>query len=144
MKKKLSQTKLMATKRLKPNQRKNQTRLKKSKNQNQKRRCRKMAVMDDAAKLAALKIRCKKEYDDALLQSYLDEAAEMILNRENHPKRAEREVFPQYAMFQVNLAKILVNMRGVEGQTKHTENSITRDWDVKQILDRITPYGRVL
>lgn len=87
--------------------------------------------------------------NDALLSSYLDIAAEKILNRRypfGRPRSATVE--PQYQQIQLEIAVFLFNKRGIEGESLHSENGVSRsfgmDTDVPAgLLMQVTPYGRV-
>lgn len=87
--------------------------------------------------------------NDALLSSYLDIAAEKILNRRypfSRPRNATVE--PQYQQIQLEIAVFLFNKRGIEGESLHSENGVSRsfgmDTDVPAgLLMQVTPYGRV-
>lgn len=78
--------------------------------------------------------------DDDLdvLQFYLDSANDIICDIRNSDK-----VETQYLNTQIRIAVELYNKRGAEGQTGHSENGITRQYEKSDIspslLDTITP-----
>lgn len=87
--------------------------------------------------------------DTELLSTYLDLAAEKILNR-RYPFRIPEgaEVDPQYYGIQLEIAVYLFNHRGSEGESLHSENGISRSYggqtDVPpELLMRVTPKGMV-
>lgn len=87
--------------------------------------------------------------DDELLSTYLDLAAEKILNR-RYPYRVpeDAEVEPRYYGIQLEIAVYLFNHRGSEGESLHSENGISRSYggqtDVPpDLLRRVTPKGMV-
>lgn len=90
--------------------------------------------------------------NDELLFSYLEEAGEVILNR-LYPFRSVRlkegnAVPDRYKELQVEIAVFLFNKRGIEGESLHSENGVSRSYggetDIpKHLLLQITPVGRV-
>lgn len=69
------------------------------------------------------------EENDHLLSAYLSLAASKVLVRA-YPFGADgATVPPQYAMTQVQIAAYLLNKRGAEGQTSHSENGISRGYE---------------
>jgi hypothetical protein len=87
--------------------------------------------------------------DDALLSTYLDIAAEKVLNRRYPFRRpADAAVEPQYQPAQLEIAVFLFNKRGIEGESLHSENGVSRSFGMStdvppEILWQITPKGRV-
>lgn len=68
--------------------------------------------------------------DDAVLLSYLGQAREMIVTR-MYPYASEEEleyatVPKRFEYKQVRIALYLLNKRGAEGETSHSENGISR------------------
>jgi len=85
------------------------------------------------------------EEDSELYEVYLLQAREKILNK-LYPFGCEAnkkiDVPDRYERLQIELAITLYNMRGVEGQDKHTENGISRSWRSEtQILAELTPFA---
>ena len=82
------------------------------------------------------------EDDSSLYEDYLSKAKSKILNKLYPFGTRANEVPERYEELQIELAIALYNMRGVEGQDKHTENSITRSWRSEtEILAEITPFA---
>lgn len=86
------------------------------------------------------------ECDRSTLLAYLDMAAEAILNKlyPLHPEKAE--VPARYRNRQVEIAVYLINKRGAEGQTSHSENGISRSYESagvpESMLRGIAPFAR--
>lgn len=87
--------------------------------------------------------------DDELLSTYLDIAADKILNRRfpfSRPVNADVE--PQYQQVQLEIAVFLFNKRGIEGESLHSENGVSRSFGMStdvppELLLQVTPRGRV-
>lgn len=78
---------------------------------------------------------------DSLLEDYLSIAERKILNKLYPYDKTKTEVPERYENLEIELVIYLYNQRGVEGQDKHTENSITRSWRSEtEILAEITPF----
>ena len=72
-------------------------------------------------------------------------AKQRILNH-RFPFRTNKpaDVEPCYDYLQIELAVTLYNQRGAEGQSKHSENSVSRTWrTVTEILSDIPREGGV-
>lgn len=104
--------------------------------------------MTDAEKVAIIKQMCD-ETDDDLISTYLDLAAQAILQKA-YPYEEELpdEVPDRYVEIQLEAASYLINKRGAEGESVHLENTIHRhytDADIPTtLLRRITPYAGVI
>lgn len=103
--------------------------------------------MTDATKRDMLKD-MTGEADMTVLTTYLKIAAGIVL-RKRFPFGTEVKTVPEeYDEVQVEIAAFLLNKRGAEGESSHTENGITRRYDDGDIppglLRRITPKGEVL
>lgn len=103
--------------------------------------------MTDAEKKTMLQ-RMTGETDQDILTTYL-KLAEGIVMRRRFPFSSESQTMPEeYGDIQVEIAAFLLNKRGAEGESSHTENGITRRYDDGDIppgiLRRITPVGEVL
>ena len=87
--------------------------------------------------------------DDELLSMYLDIAAEKILNRRYPFRRPDNvDVEPQYQQIQIEIAVFLFNKRGIEGESLHSENGVSRSFGLStdvppELLWQVTPRGRV-
>lgn len=88
------------------------------------------------------------ETDSNLLSTYLN-IAEGVVVRKAFPFGDGTEEMPaKYDRTQVEIAAYLLNKRGAEGETAHSENGVTRyyaDGDIPSaLLRRIIPQGEVL
>lgn len=85
------------------------------------------------------------ETADAVLSTYLTIAGNKVLRRVYPFDKTQITVPDQYAINQVEIAAYLVNKRGAEGETSHSENGISRsyeDGDVPPTLLReIVPFA---
>lgn len=87
---------------------------------------------------------------DELLLYYIDQAAERILNRRYPFRRpACAKVEPQYKELQLEAAIILFNKRGIEAESLHSENGVSRSYGGEQdlpiwLMAQITPKGMVV
>lgn len=90
------------------------------------------------------------EEPDTVLSTYLSIAGEAIISRlYPYAKDDEERTVPRkYHTLQVEIAAFMLNKRGAEGQTKHSENGIVRDFGSADIpddmLSRIVPYVGVI
>lgn len=103
--------------------------------------------MIDAEKLAMVKS-MTGETEDGIVSAYLSLAGDKVC-RKAYPFDPTVSVVPdQYAFTQVQIAVYLLNKRGAEGQTSHSENGISRayeDGDVPPTLLRdIVPCAAVI
>lgn len=104
--------------------------------------------MDKARQIALLKDRTG-EQDDALLDIYLDMAAEEVLNRAYPFRTGDEDVAVprRYVMLQVEIATYLLNKRGAEGQLSHSENGISRSYEragvPESLLKQIMPRAKI-
>ena len=106
--------------------------------------------MDEAAKVATLRVIVGPDDPDEVLAVYLDIAKELILNivYPTEPDRDELEVPARYGMKQVEIAAYFMNRRGAEGEIQHIENNIHRNYgssDVPEaMIKHITPFCGVV
>jgi len=83
---------------------------------------------------------------DDLLIIYLNDCKERILNK-IYPFGVPNDVVdvpPQYEMLQLKLVVNAYNKRGAEGQAGHSENGISRTYDVdndEDLLNEIVPFA---
>ena len=88
------------------------------------------------------------ETDDNILLTFLDIAAEKVLAKCYPYHHDKRDVPTRYHYTQLEIAVYLLNKRGAEGQTAHSENGISRsyeDGDVPPTLLRdIVPFAAVM
>ena len=99
-------------------------------------------------KLTALKAMIGGSDTDEVLSAYLNLAGGKIIAKA-YPYNSEvTEVPAQYHYLQVEIAAYMLNKRGAEGQTSHTENGITRQYENADVpasmLKAITPYCGVI
>lgn len=84
--------------------------------------------MTDTEKLTMLKA-MTGEKDESVLSTYLSIAGNKVLKRA-YPFESTVTVVPdRYAYNQVEIAAYLVNKRGAEGETAHSENGISRSYE---------------
>lgn len=89
--------------------------------------------METSDKLTELRAMTEPAEDsDAVLLSYLKQAKDIILNR-MYPYLDGRvyedlDIPARYDHKQIQLAAFLLNKRGAEGQTRHSENGISRSY----------------
>lgn len=84
--------------------------------------------MTDTEKLTMLKA-MTGEKDERVLSTYLSIAGNKVLKRA-YPFDSTVTVVPdRYAYNQVEIAAYLVNKRGAEGETAHSENGISRSYE---------------
>lgn len=84
--------------------------------------------MTDAEKLKMVKA-MTGETDESVLSTYLSIAGNKVLKRA-YPFDSTVTVVPdRYAYNQVEIAAYLVNKRGAEGETAHSENGISRSYE---------------
>lgn len=103
--------------------------------------------MTDNEKLFALQI-MTGEQNEGVLSTYLAIAGNKVLKRAYPFDETITAVPDRYAYNQLEIAAYLLNKRGAEGQTAHSENGISRsyeDGDVPPTLLReIVPCAAVV
>lgn len=102
--------------------------------------------MTEAEKIEILS--AMTDQQGSVLFAYLAIAEDKVL-RKLYPFDNENKMLPErYHMTQVEIAAYLLNKRGAEGETAHSENGISRsyeDGDVPSSLLRdIVPYAGVV
>jgi hypothetical protein len=79
---------------------------------------------------------------------YLDVAAAEIINRAYPYKSDVTEVPPKYDMLQCKIAAYMIQKRGAEGQTAHSENGVSRTYEdsdlPKSLTSQIIPFAGVI
>ena len=103
--------------------------------------------MNDAEKKAML-TSMTDETNDTVLSTYLALAKDTVL-RTAYPYGAPSDaVPPQYEGVQVEIAAYMLNKRGAEGETAHSENGVARSYEdggiPRTLLRKITPMVGVL
>lgn len=84
--------------------------------------------MTDTEKLTMLKV-MTGEKDESVLSTYLSIAGNKVLKRAYPFDNTVTVVPDRYAYNQVEIAAYLVNKRGAEGETAHSENGISRSYE---------------
>ena len=104
--------------------------------------------MTQAEKLTLLKAMVGGSDTDDVLFAYLDIAGGKIINRAYPYGTDEPQVPARYDFLQCEIAAYLLNKRGAEGQTGHSENGISRSYESADVpesmLGAITPMVGVL
>ena len=84
--------------------------------------------MTETEKLTMLKA-MTGEKDESVLSTYLSIAGNKVLKRAYPFDNTVTVVPDRYAYNQVEIAAYLVNKRGAEGETAHSENGISRSYE---------------
>ena len=104
--------------------------------------------MTQAEKLKLLKAMVGESDSEEVLLAYLNIAGGKILNRAYPFGTAETEVPKRYDFLHCEIAAYLLNKRGAEGQTGHSENGISRSYESADVpesmLSAVTPMVGVL
>lgn len=102
--------------------------------------------MTDEEKLTMLKS-MTEETDDDVLSTYLTLAKGVVLSRA-YPYTEEDTVPTKYDTVHVEIAAYMLNKRGAEGETAHSENGVSRSYEDGDIpptlLRRILPMAGVI
>ena len=87
--------------------------------------------------LGRLKLRLPDASDDALLNELLDSAGEMILAYTGRPRLSKA-----LCGAQIEIAAMLYNRMGMEGESEHAEGSVRRSVDgiPEQVRAQLNPY----
>lgn len=104
--------------------------------------------MTDVEKLSMLRVMVGQpnegDWSDDVLTSYLKIAGRKIINRAYPYDDTVEEVPRRYGYLQCDIAAYLLNKRGAEGQTAHSENGVSRSYasaDIPEaMLSEIVPY----
>ena len=104
--------------------------------------------MTQAEKLKLLKAMVGESDHEEVLLAYLNIAGGKSLNRAYPCGTDETEVPGRYDFLHCEIAAYLLNKRGAEGQTGHSENGISRSYESADVpesmLGAITPMVGVL
>ena len=76
-------------------------------------------------------------WSDDVLLSYLKIAGEKIINRAYPYDDTVTEVPRRYGVLQCEIATYLLNKRGAEGETAHSENGISRTYENADIPESL-------
>jgi hypothetical protein len=89
--------------------------------------------MTEVEKLSMLRVMVGQpnegDWSDDVLISYLAIAGRKIINRAYPYDDTVTEVPRRYGYLQCDIAAYLLNKRGAEGQTSHSENGISRSYE---------------
>ena len=104
--------------------------------------------MTQAEKLQLLEALVGESDTEEVLLAYLNIAGRKIINRAYPYGTEETEVPARYDFLQCEIAAYLLNKRGAEGQTGHSENGISRSYESADVpesmLGAITPSCGVI
>ena len=93
--------------------------------------------------LERLKIRIPENNSDTELEELLESAKAVILSRRFPFGEQPTELEPKHMDLQIRIAVEMYNKRGVEGQTSHSENGVSRSYSSasvsEELLREITP-----
>lgn len=88
------------------------------------------------------------EWGDDVLLTYLTIAGQKIINRAYPYEDDITEVPRRYGILQCEIAAYLLNKRGAEGETSHSENGISRSYENADIPDsligQVVPFCGVI
>lgn len=89
-----------------------------------------------------------ENWSDDVLISYLTIAGRKIINRAYPYNDEVTDVPRRYGYLQCEIAAYLLNKRGAEGQTAHSENGVSRSYESADVpesmLSEVTPHVGVL
>ena len=104
--------------------------------------------MSDAEKLTLLKAMVGESDSEEVLLTYLKIAGQKIINRAFPYGTEDPKVPTRYDFLQCEIAAYLLNKRGAEGQTSHSENGISRNYESadvpESLLGAVTPMIGVI
>ena len=88
------------------------------------------------------------EWSEDILLAYLTIAGRKIINRAYPYKMDIDTVPPKYEILQCEIAAYLLNKRGAEGETSHSENGISRSYESadvpESLIGAVTPFCGVM
>lgn len=100
--------------------------------------------MTDEEKIKTLKAMVGDSDSDDVLSTYLLLAGRKIINRAYPYDSSVTDVPTEYETLQCEIAAHMLNKRGAEGQTQHTENGISRQYENADVpasmLKAVTPH----
>ena len=89
--------------------------------------------MTEVEKLSMLRVMVGQpnegDWSDDVLTSYLSIAGQKIINRAYPYDDTVTEVPRRYGYLQCDIAAYLLNKRGADGETAHSENGISRTYE---------------
>ena len=90
----------------------------------------------------------EENWSDDVLTSYLTIAGRKIINRAYPYDDTITDVPRRYGYLQCEVAAYLLNKRGAEGQTAHSENGVNRSYESADVpesmLSEVIPHVGVL
>lgn len=98
--------------------------------------------MTEVEKLSLLRVMVGKTatdegWSDAVLISYLKIAGSKIIERAYPYDETVEEVPRRYGVLQCEIANYLLNKRGAEGQTAHSENGVNRTYESADVPESL-------
>lgn len=100
--------------------------------------------MTEEEKLIVLRMMVGSSDSDEVLSTYLKLAGRKIISRVYPYDLSVTDVPAQYDTLQCEIAAYMLNKRGAEGQTSHSENGITRSYENADVpssmLKTVTPH----
>lgn len=88
------------------------------------------------------------EWSDSVILTYLNIAGQKIINRAYPHNEDVTDMPTRYNMLQCEIATYLLNKRGAEGETSHSENGISRGYESADVpesmLSEIIPFCGVV
>ena len=104
--------------------------------------------MTHEEKLQLLKAMVGESDTEEVLLAYLNIAGRKIINRAYPYGTEETEVPTRYGFLQCEIAAYLLNKRGAEGESSHSENGISRSYESadvpESLLGAVTPMCGVI
>ena len=108
--------------------------------------------MTEVEKLSLLRVMVGQpnegDWSDDVLLSYLNIAGRKIINRAYPYDDSVEDVPRRYGYLQCDIANYLLNKRGAEGQTAHSENGVSRSYEAADVpesmLKEVIPHVGVL
>ena len=98
--------------------------------------------------LERLKLRIPENKNELELEDVLESAKAVILSRRYPFGEQPLEIEDRYKDLQIRIAVEMYNKRGVEGQTSHSENGVSRSYSSasvsEELLREITPKAGVV
>jgi hypothetical protein len=98
--------------------------------------------------LERLKLRIPENNNELELEDVLESAKAVILSRRYPFGEQPLDIEDKYKDLQIRIAVEMYNKRGVEGQTSHNENGVSRSYSSasvsEELLREITPKAGVV
>lgn len=104
--------------------------------------------MTQTEKVTLLRAMVGESDSEEVLLAYLNLAGSKIINRAYPYDQSQTEVPPRYDYLHCEIAAYLLNKRGAEGQTGHSENGVSRSYESadvpESLLGAVTPMIGVI